>query len=134
MPRKNPDTSLAAAKSFTEPMKQTHYNKIIEALKVLGVCNYETIGDYLGMRNNVQIARRLKEMMPPSIDNPKGLNLIFQIGSKSPTKSGRMAYNYQLTGTQPKTDNETKTEKPLKGKSVSDYSKTLIKQPTLFKT
>ncbi len=135
--RKNPDTSIIAGRSFTEAMKKTHYYKIVQALQVLGVANYETIGNFLGMRNNVQIARRLKEMSPPDpVTNPKGLNLIFQPGSKSNTKSGRQAYDYQLTGTQPKT--EANVEKALGGEGIADISRNIqgiqdkVKQATLF--
>jgi hypothetical protein len=103
--RKLPDTSHAAKASFTDVMKSTHHKKIVEALKILGKGNYEIIGNYIGMKNINQIARRLKEMMPPTEDNPTGLNLIFKPGTKSKTSSGREAYDYCLTNNHPKVEN-----------------------------
>lgn len=103
MSKKLPDTSHAAKAAFTDVMKKTHHKKIVEALQVLGKANYEKLGNYLGMKNINQIARRLKEMMPPDEDNPKGLNLIFKPGTKSQTTSGREAYDYCLTNNHPKT-------------------------------
>jgi hypothetical protein len=96
---KMPDTSLAAHKAVHAEMKNSHYGKIIGALKVLGVANYETIAKYVGFKDRNQVSRRLKEM--------EGLLLVFKPMTKSSTSSGRAAYNYQLTGdSQPKTDNE----------------------------
>jgi hypothetical protein len=106
--RKLPDTSHAAKASFTDPMKKTHHAKIIKALEVLGKGNYEIIGNYIGMKNINQIARRLKEMMPKTEDNPNGLDLIFKPGTKSKTSSGREAYDYCLTNNMPKIEKESK--------------------------
>ena len=119
---KFPDTSKAAQLAVTEEMKNSHYGKIIKALKALGVANYEKIANYVGFKDRNQVSRRLKEMMPPSKLNPKGLNLVFQPGTKSPTSSGRAAYNYQLTGEgQAKTEIQEKTYK--KGETAaSDFA------------
>lgn len=131
--RRNPDTSISAYHSVSKEMKLTHYKKIIEALKVLGIANYEKIALFLCMTDRNMVSRRLKEMMPPDEDNPLGLNFVFKPGSKSTTTSGRMAYDYQLTGTQPKTDVEQNQFK--KGITTStDFANKLIKdmQPELF--
>ncbi len=103
---KLPDTSHAAKAAFTDPMKQRHYDKIVAALQVLGRANYETIANFLGMKNINQVGRRLKELMPPTEDNPKGLNKIFKPGTTSKTSSGREAYDYCLTNNHPVTDEQ----------------------------
>ena len=113
MAKKLPDTSLAAGRQFTGVMKKTHHLKIISALQVLGVANYEKISIWLGMKNANQISRRLKEM--------ELLELVFKPGSKSSTTSGRAAYNYQLTGNQPKT--EVKNERVMQGDGIADFSR-----------
>jgi len=124
--RKLPDTSIAAGKAAHAEMKNSHYGKIIGALKVLGVANYETIAKYVGFKDRNQVSRRLKEM--------EGLLLVFKPMTKSNTSSGRQAYNYQLTGdSQPKTDEQEKVYK--KGEmSATDYAAVLIrpKLPSLF--
>lgn len=134
MSKKLPSTSHAANASFTDVMKKTHHKKIVEALRVLGKANYEKLGNYLGMKNINQIARRLKEMMPPDEDNPKGLNLIFKPGTKTVTTSGREAYDYCLTNNQPKTDKEIlASTKPTSeySNNITDIQNTVV-QSSLF--
>ena len=111
---KFPDTSKAAQLAVTEEMKAKHYGKIIGALKVLGVANYEQIAKYVGFSDRNQVSRRLKEM--------EAEMWIFKPGTKSPTSSGRAAYNYQLTGEgQAKTEIQEKTYK--KGETAaSDFA------------
>lgn len=109
----NPDTSLAANKSFTFEMRLTHFKKITEALKVLGAANYEEIANYLCFKDKVAVGRRLKEM--------ELAGMIFKPGGKSSTTSGRQAYVYQLSGTQPKTDFQI--ERALKGEGVGDFAR-----------
>lgn len=124
--RKLPDTSIAAGKAAHAEMKNSHYGKIIGALKVLGVANYETISNYIGWKDRNRSSRRLKEM--------ECLMLVFKPMTKSPTSSGRAAYNYQLTGeSQPKTEVEAVTYK--KGvENVTDHARHILKiaQPELF--
>lgn len=106
MSRKNPSTSHEAYRSVHEEMKKSHYGKIISALKVLGTGIYEEIADTAGMEKN-QVSRRLLEM--------EGLQLVWKPGAKKPTKAGRNAFVYQLTGNVPKTEQELKpttTPKP----------------------
>ncbi len=130
MSKKLPDTSHAAKAAFTDPMKKTHHDKILKALEVLGKGNYEQIGNYIGTKNINQIARRLKEMMPPDEDNPKGLNLIFKPGTKSATSSGREAYDYCLTNNHPKVEAEPIYKKETI--SAADHANNIIKQSSLF--
>ncbi len=129
-----PDTSHAAKAAFTEPMKKTHHDKILKALEVLGKANYEILGNYLGMKNINQIARRLKELCPPDEDNPKGLNLIFKPGTKSATSSGREAYDYCLTNNHPKTEVNLSPEFNYKKEKTTtvDLANNIIKQSSLF--
>lgn len=95
---KQPETSLAAYKSVSLEMKNSHWGKIIKALKSLGSGTYEELADHVGMERH-QIGRRLKEMELEE--------LIFKSGLKRPTKSGRNAYVYYLVGSsQPKTERE----------------------------
>jgi len=95
--RKLPDTSLSAYKSVSIEMQNNHFSKILKALKVLGVASAEQIATYIGMEHS-QINRRISEM--------ERLELIWKPGNKVPTKSGRMAYQWQLRG-----DMQVKTEK-----------------------
>lgn len=95
---KQPATSLEAYKSVSIEMKNSHWGKIIKALKSLGSGTYEELADHVGMERH-QIGRRLKEMELEE--------LIFKSGLKRPTKSGRNAYVYYLVGSsQPKTEKE----------------------------
>lgn len=95
---KQPSTSLEAYKSVTVEMKNTHYSKILKALKSLGSGTYEELANHIGMDRH-QIGRRLKEMELEE--------LIYKGGVKRPTKSGRNAFVYYLVGSsQPKTEKE----------------------------
>lgn len=124
-----PDTSHAAKAAFTDVMKQTHYDKIVKALKVLGKANYEKISIFMGMKDRNQVSRRLKEMMPPDEDNPKGLNMVFKPGTKSATTSGREAYDYCLTNNHPKTEPKPISEKQT---NITTDSKNTVIQKELF--
>lgn len=116
--RQLPDTSHAANKAATIEMRQGHYMKIINALTQLGTANYEKIADHVGLERNA-VGRRVGEM--------EGLQLIFKPGSKSPTKSGRMAYDYCLTGAgMPKVDPAITYKK--NEKSAHEYANDLIKE------
>jgi predicted transcriptional regulator len=121
---KQPQTSLEAYKSVTVEMKNTHYSKILKALKSLGSGTYEEIGNHIGMERH-QIGRRLKEMELEE--------LIYKSGSKRPTKSGRSAYVYFLVGSnQPKTEKEINFAKVKT--TASEHATNIIKltQQELF--
>lgn len=111
-----PETSMDAFKKAHPDMLAEHYRKIIDALKILGTCNYEKIAAHATMDRH-QVGRRLKEL--------EGMELIYKPGTKSNTKSGRTAFDYCLTGSgQPKTDNEVRY---VKGeKTAADYANDLI--------
>jgi predicted ArsR family transcriptional regulator len=86
-----PETSHRANEKMTYEMRVAHHQKIINALSQLGTANYETIANHVGMDKH-QVGRRLSEIerQQPSP--------IYKPGTQSPTKSGRMAMNYCLTG------------------------------------
>ncbi len=124
MKRKNPETSILAYKMLTPEMIAGHHGKIIAALQKLGTASYEQLSDYTGLEKH-KIGRRLSEL--------ERMEVVYKPGSKSPTKSGRMAMNYCLVGTGAKTEAELNTYK--KGeKSSTDYSRDLLKatQTNLF--
>ena len=121
---KQPATSLEAYKSVSIEMKNSHWGKIIKALKSLGSGTYEELADHVGMEKH-QIGRRLKEMELEE--------LIFKSGLKRPTKSGRNAYVYYLVGSsQPKTEREVNYSKTKM--TATDHANKIIEltQPSLF--
>lgn len=108
-----PETSRAAYRELSAEGVRNMYARIVEALKVLGIANYEELSDYLQCREPNIISRRLAEMErfePP---------LIFKPGAKRKTKRNRDAFVYQLTGNQPKTENELKVQKTEKTEQKS---------------
>jgi len=113
MKRKLPDTSHAAYQQ-AKPMIEHHHQKIIEALQVLGSANYEVIAAHCKMDRH-QIGRRLSEL-------ERSLT-VFKPGTKTPTKSGRMAYDYCLTNS-----NQKKTEKPShkEERAMHEFAESLI--------
>lgn len=113
-----PSTSIDAYNKVTPEMLRGHYLNIIKALQSVGTCNYEKIADFVGMDRHA-VGRRLKEM--------EGLQLIYKPGTKAPTKTGRLAYEYCLTedGQQVKVDEGNVFKKGVK--ASTDYSKEIIK-------
>ncbi len=88
MPKKKlPDTSLAAYEQ-AKPMINPHHEKILSALSVIGKSIYEKIADHLKMDKH-QIGRRLSEL--------ESMQLVHKPGTKGVTKTGRSAYEYELT-------------------------------------
>lgn len=121
--RKNPETSLAAYRSL-DPIRITKtYKIILDALKVIGTGNYEAIAKQATVPES-RIWKRLNEM--------EGAGLIYKPGTTVTTKSGRQSFQYCICdNNQPRIEN--KREKSMKGKSVSDYSKTINEiQQNLF--
>jgi predicted ArsR family transcriptional regulator len=106
--RKNPKTSTDAYRSVSIEMLNNHHGKIIKALKELGCGIYEEIASHLTMEKN-QVSRRLVEL--------ERMELVWKPGATKPTKSGRKAYVYQLTGNFPKTEKQLPSE--LKDSSIS---------------
>jgi predicted ArsR family transcriptional regulator len=92
MKKQLPQTSYDAYHQVTPEMLQGHYGKILAALKKLGTANYETIASNVNLDRHA-VGRRLKEM--------EIKQWVHKPGTTSPTKSGRKAFNYSLTGVVP---------------------------------
>lgn len=127
MKQRLPDTSISAYKMLTPEMIAGHHGKIIGALQQLGTASYEAIAVHVGLDRH-QVGRRLSEL--------ERMGIVYKPGSKSMTKSGRMAYNYCLSITGAKTENEIKEFNGYKKgeKTAADFASALIKatQPNLF--
>jgi|HubBroStandDraft_3_1064219.scaffolds.fasta_scaffold404141_2 hypothetical protein len=116
-----PATSKDAYKSLKQEELRAVYIKIKWALERLGTASTEQIADYLTYEH-AKIHKRVSEM--------ERLEIIYRPGHRVPTKSGRTAFVWALCGPGAKTDIENK---PLSGKSVVDYSKTIAQiQSNLF--
>jgi len=96
------------------------YKKIAGALERLGMASTEQIAAYLTVEHG-KVHKRTAEM--------EELGIIYRPGHRVPTKSKRTAFVWCLCSAGAKTDNENK---PLPGKTISDFSKELIPQPQLF--
>lgn len=83
-----PDTSHEANRLMTTELRQRDYDLILGALGVLKIAIYEEISEFLRWSDKNKVSRRLKEMV--------GLGLIYNLGTKKPTKSGRNAYQYAI--------------------------------------
>lgn len=117
MKRELPSTSKAAYQQAKEGLLEGHHAKIISALQELGIANYEVIAAKAGLERHA-VGRRLKEL--------EGEQRVFKPGSKSLTKTNRLAYDYCLTSSE-----TVKTEKEVKyvprEKTAAEYSAELIK-------
>lgn len=114
---KPPETSLEAYRALHPEHLAEHYKKIIKALEILGTATAEQIAKHLTLEH-VQITRRMSEL--------EKMELVYKPGTKAATKSGRQAFNWCLK--QKGQTIEKKTEKAPVGKSVSDYSKEILKK------
>lgn len=88
MSRVLPDTSHAAYKEAKQGLIDSHKEKIKEALSVIGLGNYELIASKAKI-DRIACMRRLSELERELV--------VFKPGSKTPTKSNRLAYDYCLT-------------------------------------
>lgn len=122
MKKKNlPDTSLDANRRATLEMRADHWNKILSALERLELATYEQIAVFAGLDRH-QVGRRLCEL--------RGQSKVLKLDTKWPTSSGRSAYQYALPGYIAKEG--TAVEKSMPGKTISDFSRNILKQTTLF--
>lgn len=119
MKRKNPDTSLDAYKSL-DPIKiSLRMQKIADGLNAIGKGNYEQIALAAGLRED-QVWKRLIDCMKSG--------LIHRTQEKRKTKDNRDSYVFAPG---PATQIAARKERVMKGKTVSDYSKELVKtKPT----
>lgn len=83
-----PDTSHEANERMTTELRQRDYDLILGALGVLKIAIYEEISEFLRWSDKNKVSRRLKEMVR--------LGLIYNLGTKKLTKSGRNAYQYAI--------------------------------------
>lgn len=120
-----PSTSKEAYKLAKLGLIDSHKQKILEALAVVGIANYEVIAAKAGIEKHACM-RRLSEL--------EREQKVYKPGTKSKTKTDRQAYDYALTsGYLQKT--ETKTPYSDGQKTAAEYAGELIKsckQPTLF--
>jgi len=116
MERVQPITSIDAFKSLKATEIRAIYEKIVQALLVLKAAHTEKIAQHLGIEH-AKVHKRTSEL--------ERLGVLYKTGAKLPMKSGRNAFVWSLTN--PNQINTAKTEKILKGKTVSDYSKEIQK-------
>lgn len=117
MKRNNPETSLAAFKSLNPDKLNELHLKILAAMQYIGECTYEDVASYLGLEPQ-RIWRRMSEL--------GFVNRIHRPGGRKIMKSGRQGMVWVLG---PSPAALKKKEKIMKGKSVSDFSKAILKQP-----
>jgi predicted transcriptional regulator len=119
MKRKNPETSNEAYRSL-DPMKinETH-GRILDGLKSIGSGTYEDLANFLSLENQ-RVWRRLSELH-------RG-GLIHRTGERKIMKSGRQGFVW-VPGSA--TEPVKKKERVLKGKTVVDFSKSILKQAKL---
>lgn len=115
MTRKLPDTSLSAYKQAKMGLIDSHKKKILEAMQVVGIANYEVIAAKAGLDRHACM-RRLGEMEKDQV--------IFKPGTKTPTKSGRMAYDYCLTSSNTKRVEKTSIKEE---RSMHEFAEDIIK-------
>lgn len=139
MKRKVVETSQEANTLKTQDSKQRDWDKIIAALQVLGMANYEDIAEYNNWTDKNVCSRRLLELCPATDTNPKGKGLIYNTGLKNLTKRNRKAFMYAI-----KSDGSKESEVEFnyrKDKVTStDYANKIIEtangqgyiQPELF--
>jgi hypothetical protein len=117
MKRKNPVTSDAAYRGLDpNKMSETHV-AIVESLKIIGEGNYEDISACSGMPE-ARIWKRIVDVVR------KGL--IHDTGKEKDTVHGNKSRIFALG---PSPEPVVKKERVMKGKTVVDYSKAILKQP-----
>jgi predicted ArsR family transcriptional regulator len=81
------ETSMDAYKQVHPEMKKQHHQKIIEALRSLGIASMEQIAGKAGMEL-MQVSRRMNEI--------EADGFILKAEGKGKTSSGRSCFLYQL--------------------------------------
>lgn len=87
MKRNNPITSHLANKEATLELRQNHWLKITEALKVLNLATGEQIAAEAKMDYHA-VMRRIGEM--------ERNEMVYKPGTKIPTSTGRLAFQYAI--------------------------------------
>lgn len=123
--KKLPETSLEAYKSLDPTQLIEIYRQIIWGLSQIGEGTFEEIAAAIKLPRE-RVWKRMTDL--------EKMGLAYRPGNKRLLKSGRNGFTWMLT--QEGVPKTTVTEKSLKGKSVSDYSKELtkpaVKQTELF--
>lgn len=119
--KKVPQTSLDAKKSLDPARLAEIYKKILDALRIIGKGHYEDIARQM----KVDPSRVWKRLSETHI-----MGLIERTGERKALSSGRDGFVWRLTNKDIPAN--PIVEKYLPGPTVSDYSKKLIQQPTLF--
>lgn len=124
MERNNPSTSHSAHASVSKEMLENHWEKILNALKVLKLATYEELATHIGFKDKNQVSRRLKSL--------EGEGLVYKPGTKKLTTSGRNAFQYALVGSEVRLpaqpEKYTKQTTP-----ASDYANVIISKTKLGK-
>lgn len=110
MKTKQPETSLESYHSLDPDSISAQHDKIVAALKVLKTGTAEQVGEYLGF----DCWKRFSEL--------KRDGRIVNTLSKRMNKSGRNAFVFTLPDEKVELQ---PTEKIIKGKGISDYSKAI---------
>lgn len=126
MPKRNsnpPETSLEAWRSITKEHLLEHHAKILCALRDLRTASAEQISTRTNLTHH-QVNRRMSEL--------ERMEIIYRTGARVVTRTGRSASCWSLRN--PNEAPKKVTESSIKGSSISDYSRALIKisQPKLF--
>ena len=109
-----PETSREAYKSLDPNKLNQTYRDILFALSKLGEGTYEDVSCFLKC-NPSKVWKRLSELHKAE--------LIYRPGNKRLLRSGRNGFTWMLSSSiTPKTQT---SERALKGKTISDYSKSI---------
>ena len=116
MKRKNPPTSLEAYKNL-DPIRLSQLQQdIVRAVGALKEANFEAVANFLMVKPE-KIWKRMSEV--------ERAGAIYKPGNTVITKNGSKSYTYRLVGDEPITP---VTERVMKGKTVSDFSKKILQQ------
>ena len=117
-----PDTSVEAFELKSSESLKTDYGKIISALRVLKVANYDEIACFNNWPDKNAVSRRMKEL--ETCDPP----IVVKTGVKTKTSRNRNAYQYTLLTP---TTKYTLPEKVVKGQtSAADFANLIIAKTT----
>lgn len=117
-----PDTSKAAYQIAQRDLIQKQKARVLASLRELGTANYETIAAHANIDKHA-VGRRAIELVRDQ--------KIYKPGTKSPTSTGCMAYDYAIVPNQTETGNLY-----LNQTSAAEHAAEIIKltQGTLFQT
>jgi predicted transcriptional regulator len=115
--RKFIETSVDAYRGLDPNKMSETYVAIVESLKLMGEGNYQDIAQCSEMPE-ARVWKRIGEVMK--------MGLIHDTGKTKKTTHGNKSRIYALG---PSAENVEHKKRVLKGKTVVDYSKAILKQP-----